>query len=171
MECVTLSIMWKVLHSRWTVVLWLEWSVLKWAVCGRYCTAGGQWYCGLNGVCYSENYVIDTAQQVDSGIVAWMGCVTVNIMWKVLHSKWPVVLWLECSVLQWTLCGSYCTACGQWCCGLNGVCYSEQYVQGTAQQVDSVIVAWMECVTFNIVWNLLRSRWTVVLWLEWSVLP
>ena len=37
---------------------------------GRYCTAGGQWYCGLNGVCYSEHYVEGTAQQVDSGIVA-----------------------------------------------------------------------------------------------------
>jgi len=37
---------------------------------GRYCIAGGQWYCGLNGVCYSEHHVEGTAQQVDSGIVA-----------------------------------------------------------------------------------------------------
>ena len=37
---------------------------------GRYCTAGGQWYCGLNGVCYSEHYVEDTSQQLDSGIAA-----------------------------------------------------------------------------------------------------
>ena len=35
----------------------------------RYCTAGGQWYCSLNGVCYSEQYVEVTAQQVNSGIV------------------------------------------------------------------------------------------------------
>ena len=37
---------------------------------GRYCTAGGQLYCALNGVCYSEHYVGGTAQQVDSVIVA-----------------------------------------------------------------------------------------------------
>jgi len=36
----------------------------------RYCTAGGQWYCSLNGVCYSEHYVEGTAQQVDRFIVA-----------------------------------------------------------------------------------------------------
>ena len=32
-------------------------------------------------------------------------------MWKVLHSRWRVVLWVECSVLQWTVCGRYCTVC------------------------------------------------------------
>jgi len=128
MDCVTVNSMCKVLHSRWTVVLWVECSVLQWTVCGRYCTAGGQWYCGLNGVCYSEQYVEGTAQQVDSGIVGWMECVTVYIMWKVLHSRWTVVLWVEWSVLQWTVCVRYCTAGGQWYCGLNGVCYSEQYV-------------------------------------------
>ena len=37
---------------------------------GKYFTACGQWYCSLNGVCYSEHYVEGTAQQVDSGIVA-----------------------------------------------------------------------------------------------------
>jgi len=63
------NIMWKVLHSRWTVVLWLEWSVLQWTLCGGYCTVGGQWYCSLNGVCYSEHYVEGTALQVDSSIV------------------------------------------------------------------------------------------------------
>jgi len=162
--------MWKVLHSRWTVVLWVECSVLEWTVCGRYCTAGGQWYCGLNGVCYSEQYVEGTAQLVDSGIVGWMECVTVISMWKVLHSRWTVVLWVECSVLQWTVFGRYCTAGGKWYCGLNGLCYSEQYVEGTAQHVDSVIVGWMECVTVNSMWKVLHSRWTVVLWVEWSVL-
>ena len=78
-------------------------SVLQWTLYGRYFTAGGQWYCSLNGVCYSEHYVEDTSQQVDSGIAAWMECVTVNIMWKILHGRWTVVLQLECSVLQWTL--------------------------------------------------------------------
>jgi hypothetical protein len=39
-------------------------------VVGRHFTAGGQWNCGLNGVCYSERYVEVTAQQVTSGIAA-----------------------------------------------------------------------------------------------------
>jgi len=61
-------------------------------------------------------------------------------MWKVLHSRWRVVLCVECSVLQLTVCGSYCTEGGQWYCGLNVVRYCEHYVEGTAQQVDSGIV-------------------------------
>ena len=61
--------MWKVLHSKWTVVLCVEWNVLQLIVCGRYCTAGGQRYCGLNVVCYSEQYVEGTAQQVESCIL------------------------------------------------------------------------------------------------------
>jgi len=170
MECVTVNFIWNVLHGRWTVVLQLEWSVLEWTLCGRYCTAGGQWYCRLNWVCYSEHYVEDTTQQVDSGIAAWMECVTVNILWKVLHSRWTVVLQVEWSVLQWTLFGRYCTAGGQWYCRLNGVCYSEHFVEGTAQQVDSGIAAWVECVTVNIMWKVLHSRWTVVLQVGWSVL-
>ena len=32
-----------------------------------------------------------------------MECVTVNIILKILHSRWTVVLKLECIVLQWTL--------------------------------------------------------------------
>jgi hypothetical protein len=150
MWCVRVNSMWKVLHSSWTVVLWLECSVLQWTVCGRYCTACGQRYCGLNGVCYSEQYVEGTAQQVDRGIVAWMECVTVNSMWKVLHFRWRVLLWLEWSVLQWTICVRYCTADGQWYCSLNGVCYSENYVDNTAQQVNSCNKDWMNCVTVNI---------------------
>ena len=62
-----MNIMWKVLHSRWTLVLWVEWSGLQRTLCGRYCTAGGQWYCGLNGLCYIEQYLEGTAQQVDCG--------------------------------------------------------------------------------------------------------
>jgi len=162
--------MWKVLHNRWTVVLLVDCSVLQWTVCGRYYTVGGQWYCGLNAVCYSEQYVEGTAQQLDSGIVGWMQCVTVHIMWKVLHSRWTVVLWVECSVIQWTLCGRCFTAGGQWYCGLNGVCYSEHYVEGTSQQVDSGIVVWMQCVTVSSIWKVLHSRSTVVFWVEWNVL-
>jgi len=170
MECVTVKCMWKILHSRWTVWLWVECSVLQWTVCGRDCTAGGQWYCGLNVVCYGEQYVEVTAQRVDCGIVGWMGCVRVNSMLKVLHSVWTVVLWVEWSVLQWTVCGRYCTAGGQWYCGLNGLCYSEQYVEGTAQRVDYDILGWMECVTMNSMWNVLHSRWTMVLWVYWNVI-
>ena len=162
--------MWKIYYSWWTVVLQLEWSVLHWTLCGSYITAGGQWYCILNGVCYSEHYVEDTLQRVDSGIAALMECVTVNIMWKIHYSWWTVVLQLEWSVLQWTLCGRYITAGGQWYCSLNGVCYSEHYVEDTSQQVDSGIAAWMECVTVNVMWKILHSGWTVVLQLEWSVL-
>jgi len=51
-----------------------------------------------------------------------------------------VVLWVEWGVLQLILCASYCTASGQIYCGLNVVCYSEHYVEGTAQQMDSGIV-------------------------------
>jgi len=143
MLCVIVNSMWKVLHSTWTVVLWVEYIVLQWTLCGRYCTAGALCYCGLNVVCYSEHYAEGTAQQVDCVIVGWMLCVTVNIEWKGLHSRWTVVLWVECCVLQWAVCGRYCTAGGQLYCGLNVVCYSEQYVEGTAQQVDSCIVGWM----------------------------
>jgi len=43
-------------------------------------------------------------------------------------------------VLQSTVCGSYCTVGGHLYCGLNGVFYSEHFVEGTAQQVDCGIV-------------------------------
>ena len=178
--------------SRWTVVLQFEWSALWWMLYERYCTGGGQWYCSLNVVCYSEPYMEDTSQRVDSVISAWMECVVVNIMWKILHSRWTVVLQLEWSVLQWTLFERYFTAGGQCYCSLNGVRFSEHYLEDTSQQVDSGIAAWMECATVNIIWKILHSqvdkciaawmdcgtlnliwkvlhsRWTVVLQLEWS---
>jgi hypothetical protein len=46
------------------------------------------------------HYLEDTSQQVAIGIAALMKCVTVNIMWKILHSRWAVVLQLEWSVLS-----------------------------------------------------------------------
>jgi hypothetical protein len=137
---------------------------------GRYFTAGGQCYCSLNGLCYSEHYVEDTSQQVDSGIEAWMERVTVNVMWKILHSRWTVILKLEWNVLHWTLCGRYFTAGGQWYCSLNEVCYSEHYLEDTSQQIDTGIAAWMKFVTVNTIYKILHSRWTVVLQLEWSML-
>jgi hypothetical protein len=46
MEFVTVNIIWKIF------------------------TAGGQGYCSLNGVRYSEHFLEDTSQQVDSDIAA-----------------------------------------------------------------------------------------------------
>jgi len=143
MVCVTVNNIWKLLHSRWNVVLWVEWSVLQWTLYGRYCAEGGQCYCGLYWTRNSEQYAESTAQRVDCGIVGGMECLRVNSMWKVLHNGWTLVLCVEWSALQWTVCGKYCTAGGQWDCGLNVVCFNEQYVEGTAQQVDSGIVGWM----------------------------
>ena len=162
-ECVAVNIMWKIIHNRWSVVLLLECSVLHWTLGGRYFTAGGQWYCSLNEVCCIEHHVEDNSQQVNSGIAAWMECVTVNVMWKIFHSRWTVVLQLEWSVLQWTLCGRYFTASGQWYCSLIGVCYCDLYVEDTSQQVDSGNAAWMACVTVNIMWNILQCWWILAL--------
>jgi hypothetical protein len=100
MECVAVNIIWKILHSKRTVVLQLEWSVIQFTIFGRYFTAGGEWYCSLNEVCYSEHYVEDNSQQVDSAISALMECDRVNFMWKILHRKWTVELQLEWNVLQ-----------------------------------------------------------------------
>ena len=144
--------------------------MLQWTLHGSYSTIVGQWRCGLNGVCYSEQNVEGTAQQVDRAIVGSMECVSVNIMWKLLHGRWTVVFWLERSVLQWGISGRNCKAGGEQNCSLNWMCYSDHYVENTAQQMDNGIVAWMECVTVNIMSKLQHSKWTVVLWLEWSAL-
>ena len=100
--CVKVIFIWSHERNVTVCLLKVRVTVLRY---GRYFTVGGQWYCSLNGVCYSEHYMEDTSQQVDSGIAAWMECVTVNIIWKLLHSRWTVVLQLEWSVLQWTLYG------------------------------------------------------------------
>ena len=150
--------MWNILHCMWIVVLCIDWCVFQWTLYFMSWTAGGQWNCGFSGVCYREHYMEGTAQQVDSCIVGWMDCDTEKIIWKVPHCRWTVLLWFQCSVLQWTLCGRYCTANGQWYCGLNEVCYSEHYVEGTAQQVDSGNVGWVECVTVNNMWKVLHSK-------------
>jgi len=91
-------------------------------------------------VSFSEHYILCPEQQVDSGIVGLVECVTENIIWKVLHSKWTVVLWVEWIVIQRKLYGRYRTAGEQFYCGFNVVCYSEHYVEGIAQQMDSGIV-------------------------------
>jgi len=51
----------------------------------------------------------DTSQQVDSSIEPLMGCVTVKIISKTIHSKWTQLFWLEWGLLQWTLSGRYFT--------------------------------------------------------------
>ena len=43
------------------------------------------------------------------------------------------------------------------------MCYSEHYMEGTAQHVDSGTAAGMERVTVNIMWKEQHSKWTVVL--------
>jgi len=58
-----------------------------------------------------------TAEHVVSGTLAGMECVRVNIMWKVRHSRWTVVLLLQWGVL------------------------SEHYMEVTSQQVGSGIAA------------------------------
>jgi len=70
MKCFAVNIIWKILHSLRRVVLQLERSALQRTLSERYFTAGGQWYCSLNEVCYSEHYLENTSQQVDSGIAA-----------------------------------------------------------------------------------------------------
>jgi len=167
---VTVNFKWKILHSMWTVLLEIEGRVLQWTICGRYCTAGGQWYCSLNGWGYSDHYVEGTAQIVDSFILGWMVGVTVNIMWKVLHRMRTVLLQIEWWVLQWTQIGRYCTACGQCYWRLNVVWYSEHYVEVTAQQVDRLIAGWMESVTVTNTWKVLHRKRTVVMQIEWRLL-
>jgi len=158
------------LHSRWIVLLQVQWSILQWTVCVNYCTVSGLCYCRLNGVCFSENYLENTAQQVDSFITSWMECVTVNNMCKLLHNRWTVVLQVVWCMLQWTLIESYCTAVAQWNGRLNWMCKCEHCVEGNAQKVDSVIAGWMECVKVNIMRKVLNSRWTELLQFEWSVI-
>ena len=48
--------------------------------------------------------------------------------------------------VQGTFIGRYCTGGGLCYCGLNGVCYSEYYVEVTPQRVDSGIVGSMAVV-------------------------
>ena len=52
------------------VVLCVIREKVQGTVIGRYFRTGGQWYCSLNGVCYSEHYVEGTSQQADSGTAA-----------------------------------------------------------------------------------------------------
>jgi len=74
----------KVLHSRWPLVLQLEYSRLQRKVSGSYFTEDGQWYCSLNEVHYSELCVKDTSQQLETSISVLIKCFTVKIIWKLL---------------------------------------------------------------------------------------
>ena len=145
-DCVTLNTILKLLRSRWTSVLQDEFCVLQWELCGRYFTAGGHRCCSLNWVCYNEHYEDGTSKLLDIRIVGWMECVSANIIWKILHSRWTVVLQNVWCVLGRKLFRKYFTA----------------FIQ--------CIAVWMECVTVNIMWKLLHSRWTVVLQVELCVL-
>ena len=80
---------------------------------------------------------------------ALMNCYTVNIIWKMFHSSRTVELELQLTLIQWKLPGRDFTASWQCFCSLNGLCFSEHYVEGISQHVDSFIAAW---------WNLMQ--WT-----------
>ena len=55
-------------------------------------------------------------------------------------------------------------------CSLIGVFYSEHFLEVTAQQLESFVAGSMDCVTVNIMLNLVHGRRTVVLQFECSVL-
>jgi len=57
------NIMLMVLHSRWTVLLWVEWSVLKLTLFVNYFSTGGDWNCNMNVDSCSEKYTNVTAQE------------------------------------------------------------------------------------------------------------
>ena len=176
--CVTVIIMCKIQHSRWTVVLQVQCIMLHWTVCGIYSTAVRQWFCRFNLVCYSKYYLEDTVKQVDSIIVTWMEYVTANYTRYILHSWCCVILQLQRSMLEWNLFGSYCTAGGQCYFSLNAVFYNEPCVEGNAQHVVSCLklemfglrwkLCWSYCIALEsdseasiqcvIVCNLLHSR-------------
>jgi len=169
----------------WDLLCWVLHGIraeVQGTFIGRYFTAGGQWYCRMNGVCYSEHDQEYSLHQVDNGNAAWMKnvtvkiickilhsrwtvvlqlvikCVTVNIIWKILYSRGRVVLQLELSVLQWVLYASTLQQVDSVIAVRYKVRYSEHYLQDTLQHVDSVTAAWMECVTVNIIYKILYSR-------------
>ena len=131
MKCVKVDIIWKILHPMWTVLLQLEWGVFQRTLSRRYFTAGGELYCSMGEVCYSEHYLEDTSQHVNRRIAAWMECVIVNVMWNLLHSMWAGVLQLEWTVLHWTLSGRYFTSGVLFYYSFNEFGYIEHYLEDT----------------------------------------
>ena len=190
MKCVTVNIIWKILHSMWTLLL------------------------KLDELHYSEQYMEDTSQQVDTCIVAWMKGVKEKNKWKILHSRWTLLLLPEWSALQWTLYGSFSHFCTlvlhltwiapqftlygryfkadgncyfrlnevlynehyiedlhvivHWYYSWNKLRFSEHYTENTSQHLDNRIATWVKCVTMNVVLKILHSRLTLILQLEWS---
>jgi hypothetical protein len=137
------EIIFYILHSIWTLVLQLEWIV------------------------YTNNYLEVISQQVDTCIAASLKRVRVNIIWNLFHSSWTLLLQLEWSALQWTLYGRYFTSGGHCYCSLNGVRYSEHYMEDTSQQMELVWqlelillqgrLCWTTSILFNtnMLWNFL----------------
>jgi len=146
MTFITVNFIWKLLKCMWTLVMQCEWSALQWTLYGKYFTAGGHWYCCLNEVHYSEHYMESTSKYVDIGIAIWIKCNTVNIIWKILHSRWTLPLQFQWSALHLTLYGRYFTVC------------------------DTGIAVWMTCIRVSIIWKLIHSMWTLVLQFELSAL-
>jgi hypothetical protein len=165
MKCVTENNIGKILLNVWTIIFHLEWSVLQWTLYEWYFRACGQLYCKLNEGRYSEHYMKDISQQVDNCTASWMKCITVNIIWKILHSRWTIVFHLEWSALEWTLYKIYFTAGGQFYFILNEVRYSDQYREDTSHHVDNFNSSWMKCLTV-IIWKILHWKWSIVLHFE-----
>jgi len=99
-------------------------------------------------------------------MTAWMMCVRVNIICKILHNRWIPIWQLEWCALKWTLSVRYFTAGGYWYDSSNDVRYSEHYLEDTLQQEDRGMTDGMMCVTVNIICNLLYSMWILVWQLE-----
>jgi hypothetical protein len=160
------NIIWKILHSRWTLVLQFQWISLQWLLFGKYFTSVEHWYCSLNEVPYSEYYMVDTSQQVDTDIAVWMNYLTVSIIWKILQCRWTLndvvyseyyiedtsqqvntVFQFEWSALHWILYGKYFTALNFEWSALQWVLYGRYFTAG---------VLWMKCLTLYIIWKIFQ---------------
>jgi hypothetical protein len=135
MNCLTVNIIWMILKSRWTLILHFEWIYLQWILYGRYLKAGEQWYWSLNEMPYSECYMEDTSQQENTDIAVWMKCLKVNIIGKILHSKWTLILQFRMKYLTVSIIWKILQC--SWT--LNDVVYSEYYMEVTSQQVNTVL--------------------------------
>ena len=65
-------IRWKILHSRWTVVLQLQWSALQWTLCGRYFIGNGQ--CPRNNAVPPVYIRPPTGTKLHDRHICWWQC-------------------------------------------------------------------------------------------------
>jgi hypothetical protein len=120
-------------------------------------------------VLYIEYYTEHIFHEKDTGFAGWMNCVTVNIIWKLVHSRRLYLFQLEWNMLQWILYWRYFGAGGHWYCRLNELCYSEYCMEVSSQQEVILIAPWMKYVTVDIIREIIRSKRTLLLQFERSV--